>query len=412
MRIQVSGGRGGNGCSSFARTYRGIGAPNGGSGGAGGSVYVECGDDSARGFSFSTFHFRGQPGAHGTSDLRGRTGADITVIVPRGTLVSRIVSRDPDTLELRTELIADLHTTGQRALVARGGDGGWGNRAFVTGYRSNNRFSSRGSEGDSVRLLLELRTIADVGLVGFPNAGKSALLRALSNAQPKVADYPFTTLQPQVGVVDVGALRQRRAAEDAAEEEALAPDASTAMDAFTMADLPGLIDDAHLDVGLGHSFLQHLQRCPLLLYVIDVSGAHSQSAEGSTRDPCDDFVALRRELRLYDAALLARPWLVFANQTDRRKREAKRHLRRLTQVVEAELELEGGGRGMGVLSGSCVTGEGLDALVRRLWQAKRDMDETKAAEKAEPDRRVAIAGGKARVEREDDDHPQRHRALQ
>ena len=406
--MQVTGGRGGNGCSSFARTFKGIGAPNGGNGGRGGDVFVQCSDDSSSGYSFSSFHFKGTQGQPGQSDNKGgKKGADVVVSVPRGTVVSRITGRDPDTLELGVELVADLEEAGSRVLVAKGGEGGWGNRAFVTGYRTNNRFSSSGSEGESAWLLLELRLIADVGLVGFPNAGKSSLLDRVSNAQPKIASYPFTTLQPQVGVVEVAG-RHRRAGEgdDEGEEGMMEVDASTAMNAFSMADLPGLIDDAHLDVGLGHSFLQHLQRCPLLLYVIDVSGAPAEPP-ASARDPCDDFVSLRRELRLYDEALLQKPWLVFANQMDRRKREAKKNLKRLVEVVQAEVEMEGGagqeGEGGGrVLAGSCVTGEGVDALVSRLWEAKRRVDEVKAREKVEAERRLQVERVQAEVQRQRD----------
>ena len=400
--MQVTGGRGGAGCSSFARTFKGIGAPNGGSGGRGGDVYVQCSEDSSTGYSFSSFHFKGQQGQPGQSDNKGgKRGDDVVITVPRGTVVSRITGRDPDTLELGTEVIADLDEAGQRVLVAKGGDGGWGNRAFVTGYRSNNRFSSTGSEGESAWLLLELRLIADVGLVGFPNAGKSSLLDRVSNAQPKIASYPFTTLQPQVGVVEVAG-RHQRGEEEEGGDMGMEADASTAMDSFSMADLPGLIDDAHLDVGLGHSFLQHLKRCPLLLYVIDASGAPAQPP-ASARDPCEDFISLRRELRLYDEALLQKPWLVFANQMDRRKREARKHLKRLAEVVQAEVELEGGSHFDGrsrVLSGSCVTGEGVDALVARLWEAKRRVDEVKAREKEEAERRLVEQRAEAEIQRQ------------
>ena len=289
--------------------------------------------------------------------------------------------------------------------MARGGEGGWGNRAFVTGYRTNNRFASLGGEGETGWLLLELRLIADVGLVGYPNAGKSSLLDAVSNAAPKIASYPFTTLQPQVGVVEVA----RRLVEgEGGVEERVEADGATAMEAFTMADLPGLIDDAHLDVGLGHSFLQHLHRCPLLLYVVDVAGA------GDGRDPCDDFVSLRRELRLYDEGLLRKPWLVFANQMDRNTREAKRNLRRLKEVVQAEVELEGGqwdkaGR---VLSGSCVTRQGIDELVQRLWQAKLSAEAARAKEKAEAERRLAAERVELEERREREEEVRRSRPRQ
>ena len=401
MRIQVTGGKGGSGCASFARSFKGVGAPNGGNGGRGGDVFVLASRASSPSFSFTSFHFRAAHGRHGTSDNQvGRRGEDAEVVVPVGTVVWRIVSRDEETGALRTELLADMAQEGQRLLVARGGDGGCGNRAFATGHRSNSRFSSRGGEGDSVWLLLELRLIADVGLVGMPNAGKSSLLAAVSNAQPKIANYPFTTLQPQVGVVEVSAAAGLASRQQAADT---APDGRSAMDVFTMADLPGLVDDAHLDVGLGHSFLQHLHRCPLLLFVIDVS-SHSQ------RDPCEDFLALRRELRLYDPRLLLKPWTVFANQMDRdKKRDSSRQLQRLRQAVQQERDREreesrqagaveaeelrqqdeDGAEAM-TLGGSCLTGEGVGALVRRLWDLRVRVEERTAREKEAADRRTAL----------------------
>ena len=374
--MQVTGGNGGDGCSSFARTWKGIGAPNGGSGGSGGDVILQCADDgSSRGLSLSSYHIKGGHGSNGTSDSRsGRKGDDAVLTVPAGTIVSRITHRDPDTLALHTQHVLDMHTPGQRCTLAEGGEGGYGNRALVTGYRTNNRFSSSGQPGSSSWLLLQLRTIADVGLVGMPNAGKSSLLAALTNAEPKVAAYPFTTLRPQVGVVEVQAA-------------AGVPVGGAAMETFTMADLPGLIEDAHLDAGLGHAFLQHLHRTAVLLFVLDCSPLPAEE-----RNPSTDFVALRRELRLYDARLLAKPWLVFANQMDRRPAAARKQYKRLREVVESELHMDGQ-HAVAVddvlLGGSCLKREGLEQLVHRVWLAKVRKGEQDERERVEAEERIA-----------------------
>ena len=374
--MQISGGHGGNGCSSFARTWKGIGAPNGGSGGRGGDVIVQCADDSsARGLSLSTYHIKAGNGSNGTSDSRtGRKGEDAVLTVPAGTIVSRITHRDPTTLTLHTQHIVDLHTAGQRITLAEGGEGGYGNRALVTGYRTNNRFSSLGQPGSSSWLMLQLRTIADVGLVGMPNAGKSSLLAALTNAEPKIAAYPFTTLRPQVGVVELGSA-----------DVSMVGGAS--MDTFTMADLPGLIEDAHLDVGLGHAFLQHLHRCSVLLYVLDCS-----PLPATARDPSSDFLSLRRELRMYDERLLGKPWLVFANQMDRRPASARKQYQRLREVVESELQLEGQ-HTLAVddvmVGGSCLKRDGLDELVQKVWRARVRKGEEEERERAEAEEKIA-----------------------
>ena len=373
--MQVTGGNGGNGCSSFARTWKGIGAPNGGSGGRGGDVILQCADDgSSRGLSLSSYHIKGGNGTNGTSDSRsGRKGDDAILTVPAGTIVSRITHRDPTTLALHTQHVVDLQTPGQRITMAQGGEAGYGNRALVTGYRTNNRFSSLGQPGSSSWLLLQLRTIADIGLVGMPNAGKSSLLAALTNAEPKIAAYPFTTLRPQVGVVEVGA--------------ADVPAGSAAMETFTMADLPGLIEDAHLDVGLGHAFLQHLHRCSVLLYVLDCSPLPATS-----RDPSTDFLSLRRELRVYDERLLGKPWLVFANQMDRRPASARKQFQRLCEVVASELMLEGQHTTSVddvMVGGSCLRRDGLDELVQKVWRAKVRKAEKEERERVEAEEKIA-----------------------
>lgn len=379
VRVQVTGGVGGNGCSSFARTMKGIGAPNGGSGGPGGDVLIQCADDSsARGLSLSSYHIKAGNGGNGTSDSRtGRRGDDTILAVPAGTIVSRITHRDPTTLELHTQHLVDLHTAGQRIKVAAGGEGGYGNRALVTGYRTNNRFSSAGQVGDSNWLLLQLRTIADVGLVGMPNAGKSSLLAALTNAEPKIAAYPFTTLHPQVGVVNLPS--------PTATPDAAAPPT----DSFTMADLPGLIEDAHLDVGLGHAFLQHLHRCSVLLYVLDCSPL---PAAQSQRDPSTDFLALRRELRMYDERLCSKPWLVFANQMDRRPATARKQFNRLQQVVASELSLSHAQQAVEdvLVGGSCLKRQGLDELVQRVWQLKARQALEDERERVEMEERMRV----------------------
>ena len=278
--ITVKSGDGGNGCCSFRREkYMPKGGPDGGDGGNGGSVWMEATSDeqSLASFMYQTaYRAANGPGGKG-SDCHGKNADDITLKVPLGTLVTDLETGEP---------IADLATPGQRVLVAAGGRGGRGNARFLSNFNRAPRQCEYGKPGEEKRLKLELKTISDVGLVGFPNAGKSTLLGAISAAKPKVASYPFTTLNPVVGVVEY-------------------PDYSRVL----IADIPGLIEGAHDNVGLGHAFLKHIERTDILAFVLDMAGTDGRS-------PLDDLECLQQELELYMSGLSKRPAVIIANKMD------------------------------------------------------------------------------------------------
>lgn len=325
LEIHVQGGKGGDGALSFLRLkYVPKGGPDGGHGGRGGSVVLHAVDDvSSLDKLVGRTHFRAQTGRQGEGrNKAGASGEDLVIDVPVGT-----IAIDIDT----GERLADLVTVGETAVVARGGEGGRGNAAFVNAQRRTPRFAERGTPGEHRHLQLELRTIADVGLVGYPNAGKSSLLAAVSAAKPTIADYPFTTLSPNLGVVE-------RA--DSSERERL-----------TMADIPGIIEDAHLGKGLGLEFLRHISRTRLLVYVLDIAD-----------EPAATFDALQRELREYDPDLLDRPAVVALNKTDLAGDGPPSELAEV-RGVEDELARFG----LPVLSVSALTGAGLGAFVETLF---------------------------------------------
>jgi GTPase len=279
-QIEVRGGHGGAGCMSFLREkYKPKGGPNGGNGGAGGDVVLEVDTNLT-----TLLDFKYQPrlnatrGEHGRGkEQHGHRGADAVARVPAGTIV-----RDAET----GELIADLRQHGTRLIVAKGGRGGRGNATYKTSTNQAPRKTQPGEEGEERRLKLELHLVADVGLLGFPNVGKSTFISRVSAARPRIADYPFTTLVPHLGVVRV--------------------DEDTT---FVLADIPGLIAGAHEGHGLGDRFLRHVSRTSLLLHVVDASGM-------SGRDPLDDYDVINRELALYDPEVAAKPQIVAANKID------------------------------------------------------------------------------------------------
>lgn len=321
-RIHVKGGNGGNGATSFRREkYVAQGGPDGGDGGKGGDVvlHVDPGLRTLVDFRYQT-HYRAAAGEHGQGRRRhGRDGEDLIVRVPPGTSV-----KDEQT----GEYLADLIDEDDTAVVVRGGEGGRGNSRFRSATRQAPRFSEKGEQGEERTLLLELRVVADVGLVGYPNAGKSTLLGRMSAARPKVAAYPFTTLTPNLGVVSVG------------------PGES-----FVMADIPGLIEGAHEGVGLGHEFLRHVERARVLIHVVDASGL-----EG--RDPVDDWRTINDELKLYRSELAGRPQLVAANKMD--LQEARDNAAKLEAAVK-----EAGGTMFAV---SAAVGDGVEALKYAAWE--------------------------------------------
>ena len=323
--IHIKAGDGGRGSLSFRREkFVPKGGPDGGNGGDGGSVYLVA--DPHRN---TLVHFRFNPdykaprGGNGAGALRtGRGGRDLDIPVPVGTLVH---ARDPETGERK--MVADLTVTGQRVCMAKGGRGGLGNAHFATSTNRAPRKVQPGEAGEEIDLQLTLKLLADVGLVGFPNAGKSTLISVISAAKPKIADYPFTTLTPNLGVV------------------ALSGDRS-----FVVADVPGLIEGAHDGHGLGHQFLRHIERTKVLIHLVDVSGA-------SGRDPVEDFETIRRELQLYNADLSLKPHLVAANKIDAVDEPA-----RITAIEKRAKKLK-----LGFFRISAVTGEGVKELVEAAW---------------------------------------------
>jgi GTP-binding protein len=314
-KILVKAGDGGKGCMAFRREkYVPKGGPSGGDGGDGGSVMLESSShvNTLLAFRYNR-EFRAQRGRHGEgSNCHGASGEDTVIRVPVGTVVFDGESGEP---------IFDFTAPGQRFLAARGGKGGRGNARFASSTNRAPRRTEPGQPGEERRLRLELKLLADVGLVGFPNAGKSTLLSRLSAAHPKIADYPFSTVEPCLGVVAAG------------EEES-----------FVMADIPGLIEGAHQGHGLGTRFLRHIERTRLLVHLVDVSE--------TGRDPVEDFRVVRNELRQFSAALLEKPVVVVANKVDLPGSEER--LARLRAFCQKE--------SLPLLAISALRGDGLDAL--------------------------------------------------
>lgn len=322
--IQVAAGAGGRGALSFRREkFVPRGGPDGGNGGTGGSVYAIASPHLNTLISFR-FHpeFQAERGAHGEGSNRtGRDGRDLELDMPVGTLV---FEKLPDG-ELHQ--IADLTAVGQRVLLAQGGIGGRGNAQFATSTNRAPRRVEDGQSGEIKLLRLQLKLLADVGLVGFPNAGKSTLVARISAARPKIADYPFTTLTPNLGVVTLGDDRS-----------------------FVVADVPGLIEGAHEGHGLGTRFLKHVERTSVLVHVVDVSGM-------SRRDPVEDLETVRRELRLFAPALTEKPQFVAANKLD-----AVDDPQPLERLAARAAALD-----MPFFRISGVTGEGVPELLEALW---------------------------------------------
>lgn len=337
--VLVAAGDGGRGCVSFRREkFVPRGGPDGGDGGHGGSVYLRASPHHNTLINYR-FHpeFKAQRGGHGEGSNRtGRTGEDLYLEVPAGTTA---YAKGDDGQLVQ---VADLTAVGETALVARGGRGGRGNQRFVTSINQAPRRADPGEPGEVVQLHLRLKLLADVGLVGFPNAGKSTLIARISAAKPKIADYPFTTLTPNLGVVSLSDERS-----------------------FVVADVPGLIEGAHEGHGLGHRFLGHVERTKVLIHVVDVSSA-------SGRDPVEDFDVIERELALYhpwsgpegaeepaaQRTLADRPQIVAPNKID--ALDDPERLTRLKAHVEA--------RGLACYPISAVTGEGVDTLLEATWR--------------------------------------------
>ena len=323
-KIFVQGGHGGNGCVAFRREkFVPKGGPSGGSGGKGGDVILEADRNVHTLLDFKyKRHYKAERGRHGEGNKRtGRSGEDLIIKVPVGTVV-----RDAET----GEVLGDLTEHGQRLVVAKGGRGGRGNAEFATPTRRAPDFAEPGEPGEERWIELELKLLADVGLVGFPNAGKSTFLSRVTAARPEIADYPFTTLRPILGVAKVGDF------------------------SFVIADIPGLIEGAHAGKGLGHEFLRHVERTKLLLHLIDLTDL--------TRDPKEAFEKINKELELYSPELVKKPQIVVGTKIDALVDRSK--IEELKKYFEE--------KGYPFFAVSAVTGEGMDEL---MWFVAKKLKE-------------------------------------
>lgn len=331
-KIFIKAGNGGDGKISFRREkYVPNGGPDGGDGGAGGNVIFEVDPDMR---TLMDFRYRrkhaaenGENGIAGNSF--GKSGQHLVIKVPAGTII-----RDTET----GKAIADLKHVGDRFIAARGGRGGQGNQHFATPTRQTPRFAQPGEKGEEREVELELKLLADVGLVGFPNVGKSTFLSIVTSAKPKIANYHFTTLVPNLGVVDLGEGRS-----------------------FVLADIPGLIEGAHTGVGLGHDFLRHVERTKVLIHILDVSGI-----EG--RDPLEDFNKINEELTLYSPKLATKPQLIACNKMD--LTESDENYMRVKEALE--------GKGYDIFKISAATRLGIEPLLNRtfnLLEQYKDVEE-------------------------------------
>ena len=330
--IHVEAGHGGRGCLAFRREkFVPRGGPSGGDGGHGGSVYFVASPHINTLINYR-YHPKSdaEPGEHGMgSNCTGSAGKDLELAVPIGTLVYE-KHVDPEHPEPQYTLLADLSAEGQRVLVARGGRGGMGNARFATATNRAPRKVQPGEEGEIKDLRLELKLLADVGLVGFPNAGKSTMIARISAARPKIADYPFTTLIPNLGVV--------RISEDRS---------------FVVADVPGLIEGAHRGLGLGHQFLRHLERTKVLVHLVDMSGS-------TGRNPVEDLDTVRKELELFAPTLAAKPQIVVANKMDAvdpANEDAVKALEKRAKKLKLPF-----------LRVSGVSGQGVPELLEAMWR--------------------------------------------
>jgi GTP-binding protein len=329
-KIRIKAGDGGNGVTAFRREkFVAKGGPSGGDGGKGGDVWLEA----SEGLN-TLLHLRYNPehkaerGRHGEgSNRHGKDGADAVVQVPVGTQIFDAESGD---------LVFDFTESGQRFLAAKGGKGGWGNQHFATPTRRAPKFHYTGRPGAEKELQLELKLIADVGLVGFPNAGKSTLISVISAAKPKIADYPFTTLEPNLGVVDLGDFKT-----------------------FVVADIPGLIEGASEGAGLGDRFLRHVERTKLMLHLVDVSSL-------SGRNPIEDYEIINRELANYNEDLATRPQIVVATKID--ALDEPERLESLREQAEKD--------GKPFLQISSVTNTGTKELVSLVAQSLEEIKRT------------------------------------
>ena len=355
VTINVEAGAGGDGCLSFRREkFIPRGGPDGGNGGRGGSVFLEARNDVNTLVDF-IYHplIRARHGEHGKGkNMHGREAVEVTVRVPVGTLV----------WDENKELLVDMNEDGKRFLIAKGGRGGRGNTTFKTSTQQTPRIAEKGEPGEKKILRLELKLLADVGVVGFPNAGKSTLLSRVSKAHPKIADYPFTTLEPQLGVVSLSEGRS-----------------------FVLADMPGLIEDASKGKGLGIRFLRHLERTKLLLHLVELSSVGRFSELGKKIN------IIRRELKLHSAKFLKIPQIIVLTKID-----AATSL----PVVEWTEKLKR--KGLPAQAISAVSGEGLKNLMEETWRTLAEIKKEAAKTKIIPEEKVYNAKVRFKVEKNGD----------
>jgi len=321
--IKIFAGDGGRGCVSFRREkYEPWGGPSGGDGGRGGDVILLGNDDTNNliDYKFKP-HWKAERGEHGSgADQHGKDGSPCILKVPLGTIV---------TDETTGKIVAEVINDGESIVLCKGGNGGWGNSHFKSSTNRAPKRSNPGHEGEHGNYRLVLKSIADVGLVGFPNAGKSSLTGRITKAHPRTAAYPFTTLHPQIGVIEL----------------------PKHFDRLLLADVPGLIEGASENRGLGHRFLRHIERCAVLMFLIDMAGVDA-------RDPREDYATLVSELKLYDKALLKKPRVVVANKMD--LEDAAANLVKFRKRYKVD-----------IAKISCVSGEGLDELKQLLYKRGR-----------------------------------------
>ena len=359
VKIYIKAGDGGNGAVSFRREkYVAAGGPDGGDGGRGGNVVfrVDPGCNTLLAFRYKHKFIASRGGDGKGAKCHGANGEDMVILVPPGTLI-----RNAETKKILHDMSED---GGADYIACKGGRGGWGNRHFATPTRQVPMFAKNGTVGEECEVELELKMLADVGLIGYPSVGKSSLLSRISAAKPKIADYHFTTLSPNLGVVRTGGEQ-----------------------GFVAADIPGLIEGAADGAGLGHAFLRHVDRCRLLLHVVDISCFEE-------RDPVEDIQNINRELARYSAELATRPQIIIANKTDALDPE-------IVDVPAFEAYVKD--NGWELLYVSAVTGQGIDDMIRLVAARLRDLPPMKVYEREYEPEDAYVGGGKETTIRREND---------
>ncbi len=353
IKIYLKAGNGGNGAIAFHREkYVAAGGPSGGDGGNGGNIVfrVDSGSNTLLAFRYKRKFVAGNGGDGMGSKFHGKTADDLIILVPPGTLI-----KDPESGKIIHDMSED---DGADYICCKGGRGGWGNKHFATPTRQTPMFAKNGTLGEEREVVLELKMIADVGLIGMPSVGKSSILSVISSAKPKIADYHFTTLSPNLGVVSTGPER-----------------------GFVAADIPGLIEGAADGAGLGHSFLRHVDRCRLLLHVVDIS-----AFEG--RDPVDDIITINNELERYSPSLATRPQIIIANKVDSLDRDAV-YIDRFESFIKE--------KGYEMMYISAYTGENLDQMIKMVEKKLQTLPPVTVYEREYDESDAFVSSGKDTV---------------